>query len=79
VSKAYRLWKPSTKTVIKARDVKFVESTSQIDRMRYQRKSFMYHTLNFDNNEAKNNYESLTENDGEMIDQNKAECSDPNE
>jgi len=26
VSNAYRLWKPSTKTIIKARDEEFVES-----------------------------------------------------
>jgi len=39
----------------------------------------MYHTLNIDNNESKNNHESLTKDDGEMIEESDAECSDPND
>jgi len=39
----------------------------------------MYHTLNFDNNESKNNHESLTEDDGEMINESNVKCSDPHD
>jgi len=39
----------------------------------------MYHTLNFDNNESKNNHESFAEVVGEMFEENDAKCSDPHD
>jgi len=44
--------------------------------MNYQKKLFMYHVLNIDNDESKKNHESLTKDDREMIDENN-EYNDP--
>jgi len=48
--------------------------------MNYQKKLSMYHTWKHENNESKDNNESSTEDDGEVVDEySDAEYSDPNE
>lgn len=49
-SKAYRLWRPGTKTIIKARDVKFFEEMQNNEDINYQ--------LNFEQEQTENNEEN---------------------
>jgi len=76
-SKAYRLWKPGSKIIIKARDVKIFEDTDCKDELSKETLYVPY--LNIDNIEMKDNHELSTKDDGEVVDEGDAECSDPDE
>jgi len=58
------------------RDVKIFEDIDRQDELSKETLHVLY--LNIDNNESKDNHESLTENDGEVFDEDDAECSDEN-
>jgi len=75
-SKAYRLW-PNTKIIVKARNVKIFENTDRQDKLTKETLHVPY--LNIDNNESKDNHESSTEDNEEVVDESDAECSDPDE
>jgi len=59
------------------RDVKIFEDTDRQDELSKETLYVVY--LNIDDIEAKNNHESSTEDDGEVVDEGDAENSDPDE
>jgi len=64
-SKIYRLWKPGTKIIVKARDVKIFEDIDCQDVL--SKETFYVPYLNIDNNELKDNHESSIKNDEKWL------------